>query len=146
MGGIETIIPPDGPRLVQVRAPLYPSIETVVCGVEVAAASVNMLSFGQASDIAYTDVPDAEFLEVYLHPNTFIEPTLHQHETTQYNSNINTISIYVTVGLYYITFYLQQVACTTYCLIAEIMMLLPVYTLYLLCELNVLNNQCAYYV
>ena len=82
MGGIETIIPPDGPRLVQVRAPLYPNIETVVCGVAVAAASVNMLSFGQASDIAYTDVPDADFLEVYLHPNTFTESALHRHETT----------------------------------------------------------------
>jgi len=64
--GIETIIPPDGLRLVQLRFPVYPSSETEVCFVAVAAARVNILSFGQANDIAYTDVPDADFFEVYL--------------------------------------------------------------------------------
>jgi hypothetical protein len=73
IGGTETTIPPDGPSSVHLNDPSRPSIETVVFDVEATAPSVRMLSFGHAKDIAYTVVPESDFLDVYLQQNAEVD-------------------------------------------------------------------------
>ena len=68
MGGIMMSIPPIGLFFTK-KLPVYPSNVALVLADGVGAPSVRLTPVGHLRTIAYTEVPDAVFFDVYLNIN-----------------------------------------------------------------------------